>query len=176
MKLSPTNSLLTPRVVLDAVLDVFGEIDLDPCAEKNGARANVPARKHFTSREDGLSRPWRGRIFLNPPYGAAVGEWCRRLMAAYRSGEVTEAIVLLASRPDARWFRLFDSAPVCFVKGRLKFSEGKSGAPFPSAIFYLGTKHRARFARVFATVGSVRGPAMQRRRNEKTKSAKAVMK
>ena len=31
----------------------------------------MPAGKHFTAAEDGLSREWHGRVYMNPPYGAA---------------------------------------------------------------------------------------------------------
>lgn len=161
---SETDEHYTPREVLDAVLDVLGEIDLDPCAEKKGARANVPARNHFTRKDDGLSQQWRGRVFMNPPYGYEPPKWVDRLIESHKSGEVTEAIALLAARTDTAWFKSLDRWPVCFVTGRLRFSGAASGAMFPSAIFYLGTLHRSAFERRFAQLGSVRPPAMTQRR------------
>ena len=164
---SETDEYYTPREVLDAVADVLGEIDLDPCAEAHGDRANVPARDHYTKKDDGLSKPWKGRVFMNPPYGREVAEWVSCLVNFYKSGEVPEAIALLAARTDTTWFKALDNWPVCFVTGRLKFSGAASGAMFPSAIFYLGTVHRAAFERRFAQLGSIRPPAIIHRRATK---------
>jgi DNA N-6-adenine-methyltransferase (Dam) len=166
---SRSNEHLTPRVVLDAVLDVLGEIDLDPCAEKKGRGANVPALEHFIEKDDGLSKSWRGRVFMNPPYGDAVSAWVDYLAAAYVSGAVSDAIVLIAARTDTGWFNVkaFQAAPVCFVIGRLNFTGANTtagSAPFPSAIFYLGKAHRAAFERRFSELGSIRPPAMITRR------------
>lgn len=44
--------------------------------------------------------------------------------------------------------------PICFVAGRLHFSGATSGAPFPSALVYLGWAS-AMFAREFARWGRV---------------------
>jgi len=146
---------LSPKDIILAAIEVMGEIDLDPCAEAKGARANVPARDHYTQKDDGLSKPWRGRVYMNPPYGNQVELFSRRLLAGVQSGEVPEAIALLAARTDTAWFQLFGDAPVCFVTGRLKFGDAENGAPFPSAIFYLGTVHRSAFAKRFSEFGPI---------------------
>ncbi len=166
---------LTPREILELSVSVLGEIDLDPCAER-GEPHNVPAREHWTKDKNGLGkRIWTGTVFMNPPYGpdrvrraddpddqdgGPVERWCERLIESYRIGTVSQAIALLPSRTDRDWFRLFDFAPVCFIAGRLKFhgtcSDG-STAPFPSALFYVGSEKR-RFSAVFAAIGSIREP------------------
>ena len=161
---SKSQEHLTPREVLDAAAAVLGKIDLDPCAEAHGDKANVPAREHFTKKADGLSKPWKGRVFMNPPYGLLVLPFVKYLLKQFESGAVTEAIVLVASRTETDFFRAFDEAPVCFVDHRLHFSGAENGAMFPSAIFYLGTAHRAAFERRFAQLGSVRPPAIIHRR------------
>ena len=161
---SETDEYYTPREVLDAVADALGEIDLDPCAEAHGDRANVPAREHYTKKDDGLSKQWKGRVFMNPPYGREVAEWVSSLVNFHKSGDVPEAIALVASRTDSEWFNLFNGHSVCFVDHRLKFSGAASGAMFPSAIFYLGKAHRAEFARRFSQLGPIRPPAIIHRR------------
>ena len=65
----------TPRRIIDCVLKVMGEIDLDPCSNAKGREANVPARVHFTKHDDGLAQTWRGRVYMNPPYGEATERW-----------------------------------------------------------------------------------------------------
>jgi hypothetical protein len=171
---SLSDEWLTPQKILELSVSVLGEIDLDPCAER-GEPHNVPAREHWTKDQNGLGkRIWTGTVFMNPPYGAdrarrgaaddgeraarAVGRWCERLIASWRQGSVIQAIALVPSRTDRDWFRLFDRFPVCFITGRLKFhgeAGGESSAPFPSALFYLGSEKR-RFGAVFAAIGHIR--------------------
>lgn len=151
---SASDEWLTPREILDYVVSVLGSIDLDPCAERNDESANVPAGAHFTKKVDGLSKVWSGAVFMNPPYSAAAG-FVDKLIASWKAAEVTQAIALLPSRTDTGWFRaILAVAPVCFVAGRIMFiragePDSKVGAPFPSAVFYLGP-NRDRFAAVFS--------------------------
>jgi len=131
----------------------MGMIDLDPCAETM-ANPNVPASAHFTEDDDGLKQEWWGKVFMNPPYGRQIGDWCNKLVADYRFGIVTEAIALLPARTDTLWFRKMRNFPACFVTGRLKFGEASNTAPFPSVLFYLGQNLSA-FFREFAYIGDI---------------------
>ncbi|MFZ0889577.1 MAG: DNA N-6-adenine-methyltransferase [Candidatus Binataceae bacterium] len=160
---SDSEEWLTPKEVLDLAVGVLGAIDLDPCAERSDARANVPAMKFFTKKDDGLSKVWHGRVFMNPPYGAAITAFVEKLIASWRETSVTEAIALLPSRTDTAWFRAIVAvAPVCFVMGRIMFKratgevDSDTTAPFPSAIFYLGSRNRLdRFASEFGDFGPI---------------------
>ena len=58
---SDTAEHYTPAHVLDLVVQIMGGIDLDPCADP-GRR--VPAAAHYTAEDDGLSRPWVGKVYL----------------------------------------------------------------------------------------------------------------
>jgi hypothetical protein len=51
----------TPGEIFDALGLVF---DVDPCSP--GPDHWVPARQVFTKRDDGLSQPWHGLVFMNP--------------------------------------------------------------------------------------------------------------
>ena len=127
----------TPKPILKRALALLGSIDLDPCSNDAGT-PNVPARLHYTLQDDGLSKTWKGRVFLNPPYGRTIHEWTRRLDESHRTGDVSEALALVPARTDARWFSGLRGYPRCFIHGRLKFGSATNSAPFPSAIFYLG--------------------------------------
>lgn len=152
---SNTPEWYTPRHVIERVLNLFGEIDLDPCSNAKGAAANVPAGEHFTQADDGLSQQWHGRVYMNPPYGDEIGQWTARLLQAYADQEIDEAIALLPARTDTAWFRPFKQrALCCFVNGRLKFSESKDSAPFPSVIVYLGPD-RENFVEYFNDIGDI---------------------
>lgn len=44
---------------------------LDPCSP--GADHWVPADRIYSKEDDGLSRPWEGFVFMNPPFGGRNG-------------------------------------------------------------------------------------------------------
>lgn len=66
----------TPRGVFDALGIRF---DLDVAAPPGGV-SWVPADRWFTKEDDGLSRAWHGRVWMNPPYSETT-PWVRRFMA-----------------------------------------------------------------------------------------------
>ncbi len=65
----------TPKAIFDALGLTF---DLDVCAPPGGVPW-VPAARYFTMADDGLSQPWEGRVWMNPPYSAAT-VWVRRFI------------------------------------------------------------------------------------------------
>ncbi len=134
---SDTPEWNTPNHVIEKVTSVFGEIDLDPCSNSHETPA-VPARTHYTVIDDGLTLPWEGKIYMNPPYGREISSWVKKLSAEYRLGNVTQAIALVPARTDAKWFGMFKDFTKCFIKGRLKFGDQRNSAPFPSVAVYLG--------------------------------------
>ena len=147
----------TPARVVERVVRALGVIDLDPCSNSREA-PNIPAGDHFTQTENGLSRPWFGRVYMNPPYGREIGKWARKLVDEYRAGNVHSAVALLPARMDTKWFREFGGFPVCFIRGRLRFldQEGREqeSAPFPSVVIYLGPEPE-RFYTEFQSLGEI---------------------
>ena len=73
------------------------EFDLDPCSPPGGLPW-IPARKFMDVEQDGLSQPWFGFVWMNPPFGAEVVYWMRRLA---RHGH---GIALVAARCNTRWW------------------------------------------------------------------------
>jgi hypothetical protein len=138
--------------ILDAVADVLGGIDLDPCSNSHEA-PNVPATRHFTAADDGLVQPWAGTVYLNPPYGQTIGAWVAKLRDEYAAGRTSAAIALVPARTDTQWFQVLCDFPVCFFVGRVRFNGHVNSAPFPTAAFYLGSD-RARFAERFTAFGN----------------------
>ena len=143
----------TPGRILDLVATAMGEIDLDPCSN-NKESPNVPAKYHYTKSDDGLSKKWFGRVYMNPPYGDEIPKWVSKLVDAFVSNEVKEAIALLPARTDTAWFSQICNYTICFVRGRLKFGEANNSAPFPSAVIYLGSRSK-RFVKIFSEIGPV---------------------
>lgn len=89
-----TDVWLTPPWILKHL----GKFDLDPCAAP-APRPWSTARRHYdiTIGQDGLVLPWKGRVWLNPPYSNA-DPWVAK-MASYKLG-----IACLAVKAETkRW-------------------------------------------------------------------------
>lgn len=118
----------TPPGIFDALGLTF---DLDPCAPPGGLPW-VPAARSYCEADDGLSQPWEGRVWLNPPYGPGTAVWMRRL-AAHGHG-----VALVFARTETEWWHatVGSASAVCFIAGRLTFVDAEkkpgrfnSGAP-----------------------------------------------
>lgn len=119
---------LTPPEIIKAL----GEFDLDPCAPTPETRPWATAKNHYCIRDNGLIKPWHGRVWCNPPYGGETGKWLARC------SEHKNVTALIFARTETRQF--FDyiwptATAVCFLKGRLSFYHvtgkkgGTAGAP-----------------------------------------------
>lgn len=119
----------TPQDLFDKLNEEF-HFTLDVCATPR----NTKCEHYYTSEQDGLSQPWKGVIWCNPPYGKSIGSWVRRGLLAAADGNVV--VMLLPARTDTRWFHeyIYNKAETRFIKGRLKFGGSKNAAPFPSMI------------------------------------------
>lgn len=103
--------------------------DYDVCA----SHENAKCPKYFTKEMDGLKQQWTGTCYCNPPYGRVIGKWMEK---AYKSSVMGATVVcLIPARTETRWYNNWVvRGEVEFLKGRQKFSDGKTGAPFPSAV------------------------------------------
>lgn len=115
---------LTPPEILARL----GTFDLDPCAPVD--RPWATAAQHYTVEDDGLSKPWRGRVWCNPPFGLEAVKWLRRMV------EHGNGIALVAARTEtAAFFECVWGAAsgVLFLRGRPHFHyvDGRR-APFNS--------------------------------------------
>lgn len=150
---------LTDRGTIELVLRVLGGIDLDPCSN-GGDMPNIPALVHYTKEDDGLSKAWKGRVYINPPYGQELPHWISHLLDQYTRRNVTQAIMLVPARPDTKWFSSLKYLHRCFIHGRMNFSMLSEGrvvvgrAPFPSMAVFLG-EDPSKFIEVFSEVGDI---------------------
>lgn len=121
----------TPQWLFDD-LDSEFHFTLDPCADESNHKCD----KYFTKSEDGLSKCWKGEtVFCNPPYGRKIGEWVKKCYLHGMNGDGI-AVMLIPSRTDTKWFHeyIYHKSEIRFIKGRLKFGDSKTSAPFPSMI------------------------------------------
>lgn len=140
-----------PEIRAAVVMALGGLVDLDPCADPD---RTFPSSVHFTEEDNGLVRPWLGRVYMNPPYGRTIGMWTTKLRDELRDGWTTEAIALLPARVDTTWWHELAPPWVCFLRGRLRFSGYEQSAPFPSAACYFGPEPW-RFADAFEALGLI---------------------
>lgn len=153
---SNENDWYTPEKYIEAARAVLGAIDLDPASCKL-ANKTVKAKKFYTIQDDGLHLPWKGRLWMNPPYGRLAGEFVGRLLLEYEAGEVDAAILLVNSNcTDTDWFQPLWDHRLCFTNHRIEFvhptRERKSGSTHGSVFVYLG-KNRKKFLAEFAQFG-----------------------
>lgn len=122
-----TDVWLTPPHIIHAL----GPFDLDPCSPIS--RPWDTASVHYTIEDDGLSQPWSGFAWVNPPFGPEARAWLARL------AEHGNGIGLVPARTETRWFvsEVWEKADaILFLYGRPHFHKpdgtrgaSNSGAP-----------------------------------------------
>jgi hypothetical protein len=149
----------TPEPHIEAARDVLGAIDLDPASNARAQRT-VRAAHYFTKHDDGLTKPWRGKVWLNPPYSKPIADFVAKLVAEYQAGHVTEAILLTQASTDTACFHmaLEAASAFCLTRRRIRFI-GADEAPKKSptighCFFYFGSRGDV-FAARFADFGFV---------------------
>lgn len=89
--------------------DAMGGFDLDPAS---GAEPTPIADTRYTEDDDGLTEPWFGTVWLNPPF-SDKRPWYRRLVNHYWNGDVDAAVAIATVDTSAGWFQdWFSSADV----------------------------------------------------------------
>ena len=73
-------------------------------------------------------------VWCNPPY-SQIDKWVAKAFYETRKDNTT-VVLLIPSRTDTRYFHnyIYQRSEIRFVKGRLKFGDGKNSAPFPSML------------------------------------------
>ena len=134
---SKSDEWATPEDFFKSLDEEF-HFDLDAAA----SHINHKCNKYFTVEDDGLTQNWGGcRVFCNPPY-SQIDKWVEKAFYETKQ-ENTLVVMLIPSRTDTRYFHnyIYGRTEIRFVKGRLKFGDGKNSAPFPSMlVIFRGPK------------------------------------
>ncbi len=128
---------LTPPEILQAL----GTFTLDPCCP-----VGMPwktAERMLTPEDDGLTTPWFGRVWLNPPWGRQSDPWIEKL-ARHGNG-----MALLPARTETQCFfkHVWGMADaVLFVRGRPSFhrldgKRAKANCGVPVALVAYGFRN-----------------------------------
>lgn len=126
----------TPQWLVDQLAAEFGPFDLDPAATASNAKA--PA--FYTRADDGLAQRWKGRVWLNPPYGRTIAAWMAKARAEVADGNADRVVALVPARVDTQWWRdsIAAASLVRIWPGRIVWTASGQPAPFASAIIVFG--------------------------------------
>lgn len=129
---SKSENWATPQDFFDELNKEF-HFTVDLCATEE----NNKCENYYTPEQDSLKQVWSGICWCNPPYGRSVGLWVRKASESCKLGGAT-IVMLLPARTDTKWFHDYiynkNNVEIRFVRGRLKFGDGKNSAPFPSMV------------------------------------------
>jgi site-specific DNA-methyltransferase (adenine-specific) len=125
---SKTDSWSTPPDLFNKLNDEYNFDDFDPCPLSDDPDF------------DGTQIDWAKRTFVNPPYSQLKSTkkhlgWIEKAHIEAEKGNMV--IMLIPARTDTQWFHdiiLKFNYEVTFLRGRLKFGDGKNPAPFPCMI------------------------------------------
>jgi len=134
MPLSQTDDWATPQNLFDE-LDAIHHFTLDVAASSTNHKT-----PHWFGLDhedpllrDGLAMSWENhRVWCNPPYGRQIKDWVKK---AHHESVNAQIVMLLPARTDTAWFHDYAIRhKVTFMRGRVKFGDGKASAPFPSIL------------------------------------------
>ena len=126
---SSTDMWATPQYFFDKLNSKF-RFETDVCATNENAKCS----NFFTPEMDGLSMDWTGVCWMNPPYGRGIGAWIEKAYKSARENGAT-VVCLIPARTDTKWWHNYCmKGEITYIKGRLKFSDARDSAPFPSAV------------------------------------------
>jgi ParB family chromosome partitioning protein len=136
---------------------VLGAIDLDP-ASCELANETVKAERFYSEQDDGLTKEWTGRVWMNPPYGSdLIGQFTEKFAKEYTAGNITEGIVLVNNATETAWFcnMMTAASAVVFPRGRIRYNSPtkESNAPIQGQAFIYFGEHYNRFLDVFRGIG-----------------------
>lgn len=155
---SGENEWYTPPEIIERARRAMGSIDEDP-ASCETANSVVKASHYCDADADGLSQPWAGNVWLNPPYAQPlISKFAAAVASKFDAGEFTQCCVLVNNATETEWFQTIArrASAICFPSSRIKFIDKNgepSGAPLQGqAILYLGKTTRS-FVDAFAGFG-----------------------
>ncbi|MGD0255475.1 MAG: DNA N-6-adenine-methyltransferase [Acidimicrobiales bacterium] len=134
---SDSDEWYTPEDLFATLNAEFG-FTLDPCATPESAKCLT----YFTKEDDGLTKPWSGTVFVNPPF-SDIPRWLAKSREEVMKGSTV--VLLIRASIETKWWEehIMWAAELRFIHGRLRFEcpkEGGTTAPgrfsprFPSVI------------------------------------------
>jgi hypothetical protein len=179
----------SPPEIIEAARQVMGSIDLDPATSRAWNEV-VRAKSIYTVEDDGLAQEWRGRIWMNHPFGKSERacrhpckkstcgkrghhllndhpgneEWINKLVSEYEAGRTVEALCITFASTSEQWFKPLLLRPQCFLVPRTNYyvigGKVMKGITKGSVVTYFGADYK-KFAAVFTRFGVVKAAVTQ---------------
>jgi hypothetical protein len=111
----------TPRLIFVAMACMF---DLDPASPGRDVVPWVPSKHHFTLTDNGLERPWRGFVWLNPPYSRdGLPRWLEKFR------QHGDGVCCVADRTSTKWWQTLcgNADLILQVNKKIDFISDESG-------------------------------------------------
>ena len=129
-----TDDYYTPKWIFDA-LGV--EFDLDVACPPGGS-PHTPCKHYYTQADDGLTSPWFGTVWMNPPYSKPA-PWVEKWL------DHADGIALLPYSKSKWLQRLWDDERTALLYVySIKFERAdkalNGSTPFPLGIWGIGDK------------------------------------
>ena len=125
-----TDDYYTPPYIFEALGLHF---DLDVAAPVGGI-SWIPTKRYLTVADDGLTTPWDGLVWMNPPY-SAPNDWVYKFID-HKNG------ICLVPTSKANWFKYLweNSDGALVLPPNLKFIRGNSHAQiqYQTMMFSVG--------------------------------------
>ena len=121
----------TPQKVFDTLNEIF-DFTLDVCATPETSKCGL----FFSTAENALEQSWEGySCYMNPPYGKEIIQWVRKASQEQHKPNTT-VVALLPNRTDTDWYQEYVTKAryLIIIRHRLRFSNSKNSAPFPSVV------------------------------------------
>lgn len=135
-------TLATPWPWIRRVEAAIGRpLETDVCAMPDTAKAP----RFYTEVDDGLSSPWPGLCWCNPPFND-IARWVWRALDQWRSNPLNHGTVFVvpSNRTEQGWFQRLrelerrGSAWSAYPAERINYEGAASSAPFPSMFWAIG--------------------------------------
>jgi hypothetical protein len=131
-----SNDYYTPAWIFDKLKLKF---DLDP-ASPPGGLDHIPVKHFYTQKDDGLSKDWFGRVWMNPPFSKPQ-PWVQKFV------EHGNGLALLPNSKSAWFGELWNNDDVAFfaMPSDLKFIDPKGGNGsifFPTVMIAVGSENQ----------------------------------
>jgi hypothetical protein len=154
----------TEHWVIAAARRIMGGIDLDPCSCRFANDVFVRADHYYST--GGLEKPWKAKVWLNPPFSKpGLRPWAKKLTGELSSGRTAQACVVVPSQTfnwySSSWFpkgSVWIPYPQHYMRFWSPDDERWVGTPYPTYLLYVGPRVR-RFISEFSKYGIVLCPA-----------------
>jgi len=129
----------TPRSLIQPVLEAYGgRLTMDVAS---GAEPIPIGETRYTEDDDGLSQPWYGDIWLNPPW-SDYDQFAAKLDQHMQDGDIISAVAIIGALSlSADWFHDWivpHLEALCVLDDRPSFTNTDSGADAPVVIAGVG--------------------------------------